>query len=478
MSIPTQGVESAAVPEQQPQIASFGRVLQNRNFLLLWMAQLISMTILNAASFGLYVLVSDTTKSVIMTGLVLIAFVLPAVPFSGLAGVVVEKLNKRQILWISNILRMGTMLLMFVLLISNHSDLWPLIGLLFLTSTISLFFTPAENASIPLLVHKDQLMPALALFNITLTVSQALGFLILGRAIAAIFPPFTFQLGTLVWHVQSLDMLFVIVAFLYAVCAILILCIPEKAFEQAHVVRNKRERNEEHLALDKTLAVIWNDMTEGWRIVRSQRLLFFIVIQVSVVGIIMQLISELAGPFVQQVMHRPAEDMTFIMAPAAVGLVGASVLVPRMSARVGKMRLTVIGFVAIAVGFLLLPGLQWVALRIDPLHGGESPFLFLTTVVVVLLLGAAMSIVNIPSVTMMQELSPEEGRARVSALQFMFYSVGTIPVLLFAGVVAQFVGFNYLVALISLSILLFCWWGQQYTRSKKRQWQHDEALDR
>ena len=476
MSIPTEQVENSVAAEQQPRIASFRRVLKNRNFLLLWMAQLISMTILNAASFGLYVLVSDTTRSVIMTGLVLIAFVLPAIPFSGLAGVVVDKLNKRQVLWVSNILRMGTIFLMFVLSVVNRSDLWSLIGLLFLTSTIGQFFTPAESASIPLLVDEHDLMPAIALFQVTLTLSQAIGFLLLGRIIVAIFPPFTIQLAMLALYVQPIDMLFVVVAVLYAVCAILILCIPTEAFEQAHL--RKRDKKEAPIALKKAVAVIWNDMVEGWQIVRAQRLLFFAVIQVSIVGIIMQLISELAGPFVQQVLHRPAEDMTIILAPAAIGLVGASVLVPQISARVGKMRLTVIGFVILAVGFLMLPACQWIALHVDPAAGATSPFLLWSTIALVFLLGAAVSCVNIPSVTMMQELAPEASRARVLSLQFMLYSIGTIPVLLFAGVVAQFVGFNQLVALVSSSIILFCWWGQHYIKGNKSRWKKDEVQER
>ena len=76
----------------------------------------------------------------------------------------------------------------------------------------------------------------------------------------------------------------------------------------------------------KAMEALWRDIMEGWRFVRSDRLLFFSVIQLSVVGNIMLLIGELAGPFVQQVLHRPAADMSIILAPAAVGLVGASIL--------------------------------------------------------------------------------------------------------------------------------------------------------
>src|SRR5436309_10968574 len=106
MPITVEQPESAAPSQERLEIASFQHVLKNRNFLLLWLAQLISLTILNAANFGIIVLVNDITHSVVMAGIAIIAFTLPALPFSALAGVVVDRLNKRLVLWVSNILRM------------------------------------------------------------------------------------------------------------------------------------------------------------------------------------------------------------------------------------------------------------------------------------------------------------------------------------------------------------------------------------
>src|SRR5712691_5781269 len=239
--MPITAEQAAASAQAKPEIAGFQHVLKNRNFLLLWLAQLISLTILNAANFGIIVLVNDLTHSVFMAGLAIIAFTLPAVPFSAVAGVVVDHMDKRLVLWISNVLRSFTMLLVVVSLLYDRFNLWPLYILTFMTSLIGQFFIPAEGASIPLLVGESELVPALSLFNITMTLSQAIGFLLLGSIIAHVFPPFTLQLATVTLHVQSIDMLFILVALLYLVCAALILCIPARAFEEEHL--NKRSRN-------------------------------------------------------------------------------------------------------------------------------------------------------------------------------------------------------------------------------------------
>jgi MFS family permease len=466
MASPTQTGTSKSPEQEQSGAGGIRQVLKNRNFLLLWLAQLISLTILNAANYGLIVLVNDMTHSVFMAGLAIISFTLPAVPFSAIAGVIVDRLHKRWVLWLSNVLRMGTMLLMFLALLLDRTSLWPLFALTFLTSFIGQFFIPAEGSSIPLLVGERELMAGLSLFNVSLSLSQALGFLLLGRLVVSIFSPFTIHLGAAAFNVQPIDMLFAIAAVLYVVCALLILCIPSHAFDEAHVQRYTLK--DTHIDIGPMLHNLWQDLLAGWQIVRRDSLLLFSVVQLSVIGILMLLIGELAGSFVQQVLHRPAEDMSLILAPAGIGLIGASILMPRITERVGKVRLTVIGFIVLAAGFLLLPVTQLVAYLISPQHSATSPLLLWTTIALVLVLGIAMACVNIPTNTIMQEHAPEEGRARVLSLQFMLYNAGSIPVLLFAGVLAQYVGFNLLIILIAIGMLLLCWWGSRYIYTDKQ----------
>ncbi|HEY4385979.1 MAG TPA: MFS transporter [Ktedonobacteraceae bacterium] len=459
MSISTQPLDAE---QKQPGVTSFRLVLKNRNFLLLWCAQLISQIVLNAANFGVIVLVDDVThNSELMAGLAITAFTLPAVPFSAIAGVVVERANKRHVLWMTNVLRMITMLLMFASLLYNHTSLVPLFFLCFITSLISQFFVPAEGAAIPLLVGERELLPALSLFNISLTVAQGIGFLLVGRIVAALFPPFDLPIGTIIYHVLPADMLFIVAAALYAVCAILILCIPSGALEETRLYAQKEEAT---VALRVALHSLWEDLVAGWRIISADGLLLYAVIQLSIVGILMLLIGELAGAFVSKFLHRSTQDMALVLAPAAVGLILASMLMPRITAYVGKLRLTIGGFVMLGVCFFLLPVLQWLAIHLDPLEGVQAPWLFWLTLLLVFLLGVAMSAVNIPTSTIMQERAPESGRARVLALQAMFYNAGSIPILLFAGAFAQLIGFSQLIVLIGAIMLIFCCWGSWYLK--------------
>src|SRR5215467_10178321 len=83
----------------------FQTLFKNRNFLLLWLAQLISMTVLNASNYALLVLIEEITGSTTLIGLAIVCFSLPAVLIGAPAGVFVDHANKRRVLWYRNCLR-------------------------------------------------------------------------------------------------------------------------------------------------------------------------------------------------------------------------------------------------------------------------------------------------------------------------------------------------------------------------------------
>lgn len=257
-------------------------------------------------------------------------------------------------------------------------------------------------------------------------------------------------------------MLFVIAGISYVICAILILAIPRKAFDEAHLY--KRRKDDTPVQIGQTIEALWHDLVSGWRIVTSDRMLYFAVMQVSIANVLMLLIGQVAGAFVVDFLDLPTTYMSLILAPAAFGLVGASFLMPSFSQRVGKIRLIITGLIALCVGFILFPVSHWFATIIDPKNGPRSPWFILLTVLLVFALGVALSCVNVPAQTIMQEHAPETSRARVLSLQFMLYNAGSIPVLLFAGLIGRVIGLSELMIFIGLSMLLLCGWGVRFIR--------------
>src|SRR5947209_8843904 len=118
----------------------FLTLLRKRNFLRLWLAQLISMTILNASNYALLILIEEVTGSTTLIGLAIIAFSIPNVIFGAPAGVFVDRMNKRRVLWASNTLRAIATFIFVISLLLNRHQLVPVYLLTFLISAIGQFF--------------------------------------------------------------------------------------------------------------------------------------------------------------------------------------------------------------------------------------------------------------------------------------------------------------------------------------------------
>src|SRR5689334_10057910 len=85
-------------------------VLRNRNFLYLWLAQLLSQTAQQMINYVLVVQVDALSKSSTAVSGIIIAFTLPAILFSAIAGVYVDRQPKRRVLIVTNAGRALTML--------------------------------------------------------------------------------------------------------------------------------------------------------------------------------------------------------------------------------------------------------------------------------------------------------------------------------------------------------------------------------
>ena len=183
------------------------------------------------------------------------------------------------------------------------------------------------------------------------------------------------------------------------------------------------------------------------------------LLRVSFVGILLLEIGELAGPFVVKVLHLPVQAMPLILAPAGLGLVLGGLLMPALMRRLGKSRTIALGSLCTAAGLLLIPLGRFLWSRL-PLPASGTPFVVST---IAFFLGVAVEMVNIPAQTVMQEQAPPEERGRVFSFQSMFYNAGSIPVLLFAGVIGDTLGVETVMYLLAAAMLGFSWWAAGYS---------------
>jgi len=374
------------------------------------------------------------------------------------AGVFVDRRNKQSVLFYSNCLRALAIFGFVVSLIMNQTRIAPAYLLTFLVSAIGQFFTPAEGASIAMLVTEDELMPALSLFQMTFMISNALGLVVLGPLLILLLP----ALSVLGLYIPPIASLYFIMALLYLVCSGLIALIPRH-----HFIEPKQQRTKTGVLAAESLGAwqtIWREMVQAWAFVRRRPMLFEAVIQLSFAGVLLQLIGLLAFPLVTDLLHQDPNFVPIVFAPAGIGLVLSSLVMPRITKALGKSRTIFIGCMALALLIILVPLTTLLATQMKQ-RGMEIDLLQVVVLdVIMFLAGIALNFVNLPSSTAMQEQTPDWIKGRVLALQLVLYNACSIPVLLFNTSIIALFSLRTVLFLLAISIALFGLWGLFYER--------------
>ena len=121
----------------------------------------------------------DDPGSPLASSLVFVAAFIPNLVMSPIAGTLVDRWDRREVLIVSDLLRAAIVLLIPMAIVLNVLLVYPLV---FVMTSISIFFRPARAAILPQIVRKDELVTA----NSALWVGETLGDVV-GFPLAALF---------------------------------------------------------------------------------------------------------------------------------------------------------------------------------------------------------------------------------------------------------------------------------------------------
>ena len=128
-------------------------VLRRRNFALLWFGGLISMAGDWVLRIGLPLYIYQLTGSTLATGIMFMAGMLPSLLLGSVAGVFVDRWDRKRTMVIANLLLAVSLLPL--LLVRSVEWVWIAYIAAFAQSCIAQFFDPAESAMLPLLVGEE-----------------------------------------------------------------------------------------------------------------------------------------------------------------------------------------------------------------------------------------------------------------------------------------------------------------------------------
>src|SRR5215211_864800 len=157
-------------------------VLRQRNFLLLWLAGLISMAGDWALVVGLPVEIYRRTGSTVATAGMVLASLVPAIVLGSVAGIFVDRWDRRRLMVVVNLLLALTIL---PLLLVDALGIWVAYAVLVAASCLEQLFVPAEVALLPNLLEggESQLVTANALSSLNRQAARIVGPAIGGVAV-------------------------------------------------------------------------------------------------------------------------------------------------------------------------------------------------------------------------------------------------------------------------------------------------------
>jgi MFS family permease len=431
---------TAAPPEANgPGGTGPGAVLANRPFLLLWLAQASTQIGGNMVLYGLTVIVVSATSSNSAVSALILTFLVPAVLFSALAGVFVDRLDRRLVLIVTNISRGIAITLIF--LVGDH--LLAILLLNVLVSTITVFFAPAEAAMIPHLVPRRQLLAANGIFTLTLNAAFALGFA-LG--------------GPLVVTLLGAPSLILLVAAFYFVAAVFCWTLPPAPpVSDAGTVKPRQAVVDAEQAVESTIA----QLREGLRYIRAHRNISWSLIYLGITASLVGVLGVLGPDFAKDTLGLEPKDFVVVVLPLGGGIVMGILLLNSYGQYLPRRRVIEVGLVSLGIllAILSIAGpisrfLQAADRSSSLLDLSSLTSLLAVVVVIAFFAGIAYAVVAIPSQTQLQEDLPEDVRGRVFGVLNMLVSVTSFLPIILVGPISDLIGTTAVILGVAIFISL------------------------
>jgi len=385
-------IKEAAKDEHTAGVRHALRALSHRNYRLYFLGQGISLIGTWMTRLATSWLVYRLTGSALLLGIVGFVGQIPTFIFAPFAGVWVDRLNRHNVLIVTQVLSMLQALLMAALIFSPRITVWQILVLGACQGLINAFDMPARQAFVVQMVdNKQDLGNAIALNSSMVNLTRLIGPSLAGIIIAAVGEGPCFL-------IDGLSYIAVIISL------IMMRALPRQLFA-------------------KRAGVLF-ELKEGWKYVVDFVPIRSILLLLAITSLVGMQYSVLMPIFAARILKGGAHTLGFLMAASGVGaLAGAVMLTARKSVLgLGKwIPLATVCFGAGLMGF------------------SQSRTLFLS-LILLFVAGFGMMTQMASSNTILQTILTDERRGRVMGYFTMSF-VGMMPFgSLLAGVMADKIG--------------------------------------
>ena len=405
----------------------YRELFKNRAFMGLWLGQVVSQ-LADRIIFVVFIamIVSHFGSAESLKSYLYVAFTIPAILLTAVAGVFVDRWHRQRTLIATHLLR--ALVILTIPLAAQSHQLFGLYACAFFISVATQFFVPAESATIPMVVPKNQLMVANSLFTATMMGSLVFGF--------TLGDPLIEHLGLMNVHWA--------ISALYVVGALFTLMVGVGTVKSESTT---------------AVSTVFAEMKEGFAYLKVHTnvltkmlmlaALFSTVISACILFVNLSTTFLFADPTVA------ARKFVWLVTFSGLGMVGGAIVLGRFCCRLRKSWLVYSGFMVVGLGALLLtlaPFFHNVA--INPMVSMLFTWRVLYALVISTFLGVGASFIAIPLQSLLHEMIPEDKRGKVLGILFTLLSTcSTLPAVI-AGVGTDWLGVMPMFCLMGVPIFL------------------------
>ena len=387
----------------------YRRLFSNRNFMALWVGQLISFVGDYFNWLAVPIVVNRLTGSAMMVGFSMIANALPALFLGPLAGVFVDRWDRRKVMIIADVLR--GLLVLCLLTIRSVEQVWVFYIIGFLISCTSQFFFPARGAVLPLVVKNEKDWLAA---NGMMQIIQTVG-LLAGPALAG------FTIG--LWG-EKVAFIANSIGYFFSAAAVITMRVPRTTPGMA--------------SGSSAVKAVFLDLREGVVYLFTHRSTLGVLICMTVAMLGVGAINVVWVPYLQRTFGIGAEGLGIVDAVQGAGMLVGGLLLGLVAARLSRPVMSGSGMLVIGVMFALM---------------GYSP-LFGLIVLESFLLGVALVPVQSALMTIMQVSVPDLMRGRVGSSMGAINTAGSLLSMMFATFFGEKIGLRNVYLVIGTFVFL------------------------
>lgn len=363
-------------------------LLKNRNFVPLWIGQMVSYMgdqFMLIAALAVVSQLAASSSGIVTAGLGL-SNALPSLLLGLLGGVLVDRLDRKMVMIVSDIVR-GLALFSLLLVNNDPAHLWIFFVVLAVTGAASTLFYPARASALPAIVPHHMLAGANALLEAGFVIALVFGALMAGLLIQMFGPNLAFSFNA--------------VAYLFSAVMIALLRIPKHAVQPT---------------TDSSVGQVWHELREGLRYIWYTRSMRYIMVMSVMISASIGAVLLLSLDYLTKQLRVGPSQYGVVIAILGIGIVIGGVLIQRLSKFLPTNRL-----VAAAI---TLNGLSMLGFVLHPAFG--------VVCILTALIGFSIVVARAVLGTLTQAIPPAELRGRVQAA---FNIISSVPLAMSVGVV-------------------------------------------